>query len=53
MLKRGRDSAYATYFDIDWDAADPALRGKVMLPVLGDEPAAVIAAGELTVGKAQ
>ena len=35
VLEWGRASPYAWYFDIDWEAPDPALRGKVLLPVLG------------------
>ncbi|RAO08913.1 (1-_4)-alpha-D-glucan 1-alpha-D-glucosylmutase [Micromonospora noduli] len=35
VLRRGRDSAYADWFDIDWD------RGRLLLPVLGDDPAAL------------
>ncbi|MET7707494.1 malto-oligosyltrehalose synthase [Micromonospora sp. NPDC005413] len=35
VLRRGRDSAYADWFDIDWD------RGRLLLPVLADEPAAL------------
>ncbi|MBA3529292.1 MAG: malto-oligosyltrehalose synthase, partial [Propionibacteriaceae bacterium] len=31
VLKRGRDSAYASWFDIDWS------RGRILLPVLGDD----------------
>jgi (1->4)-alpha-D-glucan 1-alpha-D-glucosylmutase len=34
VLARGRDSAYASYFDIDWDA------GPILLPVLGADSAA-------------
>ncbi|KQY10241.1 maltooligosyl trehalose synthase [Mycobacterium sp. Root135] len=34
MLTHGRDSAYASYFDVDW-TLDPA--GKIVLPVLGDD----------------
>ncbi|MEU4751649.1 malto-oligosyltrehalose synthase [Micromonospora tulbaghiae] len=30
VLRRGRDSAYARWFDIDWD------RGRLLLPVLAD-----------------
>jgi len=50
VLRRGRESDYADYFDIDWDA--PGLDGKVLLPVLGDTLEAVIASGELTLGRA-
>jgi (1->4)-alpha-D-glucan 1-alpha-D-glucosylmutase len=33
VLKHGRDSAYADYFDIDWDLDN----GRVLLPVLGSD----------------
>lgn len=36
VLARGAQSPYAQYFDIDWQAPDPDLRGKVLLPILGD-----------------
>ncbi|HET9518001.1 MAG TPA: malto-oligosyltrehalose synthase [Actinoplanes sp.] len=32
VLRSGRDSAYAAWFDIDWD------RGRITIPVLGDSP---------------
>ncbi|MBV8836333.1 MAG: malto-oligosyltrehalose synthase, partial [Alphaproteobacteria bacterium] len=35
VLRHGRASRYAGYFDIDWDVDDETLRGKVLLPVLG------------------
>ncbi|QLQ35527.1 malto-oligosyltrehalose synthase [Micromonospora robiginosa] len=35
VLRRGRDSAYAGWFDIDWD------RGRLLLPVLADAPDAL------------
>jgi (1->4)-alpha-D-glucan 1-alpha-D-glucosylmutase len=35
ILEWGRHSAYARYFDVDWHSPDPALRGKVLMPVLG------------------
>ncbi|MGC5020016.1 malto-oligosyltrehalose synthase [Micromonospora sp. DT47] len=35
VLRRGRDSAYAGWFDIDWD------RGRLLLPVLADTPDAL------------
>ncbi|MCM0676989.1 malto-oligosyltrehalose synthase [Micromonospora phytophila] len=35
VLRRGRDSAYAHWFDIGWD------RGRLLLPVLADSPAAL------------
>ena len=35
VLKNGRSSAYATWYDIDWD------RGRVLIPVLADDPDAL------------
>ena len=35
LLENGRQSEFASYFDIDWDA-DPLLRSRILLPVLGD-----------------
>ena len=35
VLKRGRDSTYAAWFDIDWS------RGRLLLPVLADDPDAL------------
>ncbi|HZC92548.1 MAG TPA: alpha-amylase family glycosyl hydrolase, partial [Mycobacterium sp.] len=33
VLRHGRSSAYASYFDIDWDLAD----GRIVLPLLGSD----------------
>lgn len=49
VLRHGPASRFAGYFDIDWDPPDPRLRDKVLLPVLGDEYARVLARGELRV----
>src|SRR5581483_7151090 len=35
VLEHGRDSRYATFFDIDWHVTDPALRGRIAAPFLG------------------
>jgi (1->4)-alpha-D-glucan 1-alpha-D-glucosylmutase len=37
VLANGVQSRYAGFFDIRWDRPDPALHGKVLLPVLGDD----------------
>jgi (1->4)-alpha-D-glucan 1-alpha-D-glucosylmutase len=37
VLKRGRDSPYAGWFDIDWS------RGRLLIPVLADDPDALSA----------
>jgi len=50
VLANGRESIYGHWFDIDWDAPDPALRGRVMLPVLGGELEAVLGRGEISIG---
>jgi (1->4)-alpha-D-glucan 1-alpha-D-glucosylmutase len=49
VLKLGPASAYANYFDVDWNSSDPQLRGKILLPVLGDELKSVLERGELKV----
>jgi len=45
VLRDGRDSPFAHWFDIDWTAGDD----KLLMPVLGSPLAEVLAAGELTV----
>ena len=35
VLQNGRASAYADFFDIDWEPLKPELRNKVLLPILG------------------
>jgi (1->4)-alpha-D-glucan 1-alpha-D-glucosylmutase len=37
VLQNGRASAYADFFDIDWEPLKPELRGKVLIPVLGNQ----------------
>jgi len=49
VLRNGRLSRFADYFDIEWDVPSPQLRGKVLLPVLGDELDRVLDRGELKV----
>jgi len=50
VLENGAASAYAEYFDIEWHSADPALAGKVLLPILGDQYGVVLERGELQLG---
>jgi (1->4)-alpha-D-glucan 1-alpha-D-glucosylmutase len=47
VLENGAASAHADYFDIEWHSADPALTGKVLLPILGDQYGVVLERGEL------
>ncbi len=48
VLEHGRASRYAGFFDIDWDAEDPALRGKVLLPILGRPYGEALQEGEIS-----
>ncbi|OZF44730.1 malto-oligosyltrehalose synthase [Rhodococcus sp. 14-1411-2a] len=48
VLRRGRDSDYATYFDIDF-GADNGVDGKIAIPVLGSASDV----GELTVDRSE
>lgn len=47
ILEWGRHSAYARHFDVDWHSADPALRGKVLMPFLGAQYGEELAAGRI------
>jgi (1->4)-alpha-D-glucan 1-alpha-D-glucosylmutase len=47
VLEWGRDSRNAEFFDIDWDVPDPAINGRVLVPLLGAPFGEVLAAGEL------
>jgi len=47
VLENGPASAYAQFFDIDWQPANPTLAGKVLVPVLGEAYGIVLEKGEL------
>jgi (1->4)-alpha-D-glucan 1-alpha-D-glucosylmutase len=47
VLRDGRTSPYAVWFDVDWDAQD----GRLLLPVLGGPLDGVLAADEITLGE--
>lgn len=47
VLENGEASVYAEYFDIDWQPLKHELRGKVLVPVLGDQYGIVLDRGEL------
>ncbi|HEX5970462.1 MAG TPA: malto-oligosyltrehalose synthase [Gemmatimonadaceae bacterium] len=49
LLTHGQGSRYASWFDVQWRAPTRRLAGKVLLPILGDEPANVIERDELAV----
>ena len=47
VLEWGEASPRAPYFDINWDDARTDLKGRVLLPVLGDQYGAVLEKGEI------
>ncbi|HYK26197.1 MAG TPA: malto-oligosyltrehalose synthase, partial [Steroidobacteraceae bacterium] len=47
VLENGQSSLYAEFFDIEWENVDPALAGRVLVPVLGDYYGSVLERGEL------
>jgi (1->4)-alpha-D-glucan 1-alpha-D-glucosylmutase len=49
VLENGPSSAYAPYFDIDWQPLKSELRDKVLIPILGDQYGRVLERGELRV----
>jgi len=48
LFANGPASRYASWFDIDWNAPARGLKGRVLIPILGDELSDVIARGEIT-----
>ena len=50
VLENGRSSAFAHFFDIDWEPVKPELQGKVLLPILGDQYGLVLERGDLRLG---
>ncbi len=49
VLENGRSSAFASFFDIDWDPPKVGLKDRVLLPILGDPYGLVLERGELNV----
>jgi (1->4)-alpha-D-glucan 1-alpha-D-glucosylmutase len=47
VLKHGRASRFAGFFDIDWDSAQPGLQGKVLAPFLGKPYGQALADGDI------
>lgn len=47
VLEHGLASPHAAYFDIDWNPLKDELRGKVLLPVLGDHYGNILDRGEI------
>jgi (1->4)-alpha-D-glucan 1-alpha-D-glucosylmutase len=53
VLENGRTSPFVDVFDIDWRPLKEELRGKILLPVLGDHYGVVLEQGELTLEYAE
>jgi (1->4)-alpha-D-glucan 1-alpha-D-glucosylmutase len=47
VLENGQASQFAAFFDIDWQPANPALAGKLLVPVLGESYGRVLERREL------
>jgi len=48
VLENGRASRFARTFDVDWDPPEPALRDRILMPILGDHYGRVLEAGQLS-----
>ncbi|MBC7931457.1 MAG: malto-oligosyltrehalose synthase, partial [Rubrivivax sp.] len=49
VLENGPGSPFARYFDVDWNPPNPALKNRVLLPILGDQFGRVLEKQELRV----
>ncbi len=47
VLENGPSSAYAAYFDVDWNPPEERLSNKILVPVLGDHYGRILEAGEI------
>ena len=47
LLRYGRASRYADFFDVDWNTEDQGLQGKVLAPFLGQSYQAALDAGDI------
>ena len=50
VLEHGPASEFAAHFDIDWQPPNPALAGKLLVPVLGQAYGAVLDSGGIRLG---
>ncbi|HVU50345.1 MAG TPA: malto-oligosyltrehalose synthase, partial [Polyangia bacterium] len=49
VLENGQGSVWTEFFDIEWGPPKPALAGKVLLPILGDQFGRELESGALSV----
>ncbi len=47
VLEKGRDLVFANLFDIDWEPAQPSLRDRILVPLLGKSLRETIADGDI------
>jgi (1->4)-alpha-D-glucan 1-alpha-D-glucosylmutase len=47
VLENGSSSAYASFFDVEWQSPEEKLRNKILTPVLGDHYGRVLSAGQI------
>jgi (1->4)-alpha-D-glucan 1-alpha-D-glucosylmutase len=47
VLEWGTESVFADWFDVDWESHSEYLRGKLLVPFLGEQFGAVLTAGNL------
>lgn len=52
VLENGPSSAYAVYFDVDWEPPEHRIRNILLMPVLADQYGVVLAAGKLRISRA-
>jgi len=48
LLAHGRDSRWASWFDVEWESERSSLHGRILVPILGDTLEAVIDRDELS-----
>lgn len=48
VLENGQASIYANYFDIDWNPIKKELKGKILIPVLGDQYGNILSSGQIS-----
>ncbi len=51
VLRNGPSSAYAAYFDVDWEPPERRIHNILLMPVLADQYGVVLAEGKLRIGR--
>lgn len=53
VLENGPAASFARFFDVDWDPPETKLKDLVLVPILGDHRAEVLARGEIRIERDQ